>query len=67
MGVCCDIKIMEILLRFVLYRDVRMQNSAALCKYVLILHTTTVSRGIFGLQSASLGMALYLFFGADPV
>lgn len=50
-----------------MYRDVRMQNSAALCKYVLILHTTTVSRGIFGLQSASLGMALYLFFGADPV
>lgn len=58
---------MKILLRFVLYRDVRMQNSAALCKYVLILHTTTVSRGIFGLQSASLGAALYLFFGADPV
>lgn len=50
-----------------LYRDVRMQNSAVLCKYVLILHTTTVSRGIFGLQSASLGVALYLFFEADPV
>ena len=60
-------KIMKILLRLVLYRDVRMQNSAALCKYVLILHTTTVSRGIFGLQSASLGVALYLFFEADPV
>lgn len=58
---------MKILLRFVLYRDVRMQNSAVLCKYVLILHTTTVSRGIFGLQSASLGVALYLFFEADPV
>ncbi len=57
----------EILLRFVLYRDVRMQNSAALCKYVLILHTTTVSRGILGLQSASLGAVSYLFFEADPV
>ncbi len=50
-----------------LYRDVRMQNSAALCKYVLILHTTTVSRGILGLQSASLGAVSYLFFEADPV
>ena len=60
-------KIMKILLRFVLYRGVRMQNSAALCKYVLILHTTTVSHGIFGLQSASLGAVSYLFFEADPV